>query len=164
MNTLTRPYRWFGLEIHGRRYAIDFNCINTVFYQPGDHDQADRAVVEKGPFLGIRGLMVHEGSPVFLLPPSRLFASATGPLDAAEHDGGGASADAPASWVVIFNGDSISSVGIRAERASGPFRMQPEMAEAEAFAKKEIQHLDQWWTVVRLRPNVMEDLQGEGNE
>ncbi|NBW01953.1 MAG: hypothetical protein EBR85_09780, partial [Betaproteobacteria bacterium] len=90
MNTLTRPYRWFGLEIHGRRYAIDFNCINTVFYQPGDHHQADRAVVEKGPFLGIRGLMVHEGSPVFLLPPSRLFASATGPLDAAEHDGGAA--------------------------------------------------------------------------
>jgi hypothetical protein len=163
MNTLTRPYRWFGLEIHGRRYAIDFNCINTVFYQPGDHDEADRAVVEKGPFLGIRGLMVHEGSPVFLLPPSRLFTSATGPLDAAEHDGG-AAADAVASWVVIFNGDSISSVGIRVERASGPFRMQPEMAEAEAFSKKEIQHLDQWWTVVRLRPNVMEDLQGEGNE
>ena len=107
--------------------------------------------------------MVHEGAPVFLLPPSRLFASAAGPLDAAEHDTA-ASVEAPASWVVIFNGDSISSVGIRVERASGPFRMQPDMAEADAFAKKEIQHLDQWWTVVRLRPNVMEDLQGDGNE
>jgi len=50
------------------------------------------------------------------------------------------------------------------ERASGPFRMQPDMAEADAFAKKEIQHLDQWWTVVRLRPNLMEDLRGDGNE
>lgn len=163
MNTLTRPYRWFGIEIHGRRYAIDFNCINTVFYQPGDHDQADRTVVEKGPFLGIRGLMVHEGAPVFLLPPSRLFASASGPLDAGEHDTA-ASSDTPAAWVVIFNGDSISSVGIRVERASGPFRMQPDTAEADAFAKKEIQHLDQWWTVVRLRPNLMEDLRGDGNE
>jgi len=163
MNTLTRPYRWFGIEIHGRRYAIDFNCINTVFYQPGDHDQADRTVVEKGPFLGIRGLMVHEGAPVFLLPPSRLFASASGPLDAFEHDTA-ASPETPAAWVVIFNGDSISSVGIRVERASWPFRMQPDMAEADAFAKKEIQHLDQWWTVVRLRPNLMEDLRGDGNE
>jgi hypothetical protein len=163
MNTLTRPYRWFGIEIHGRRYAIDFNCINTVFYQPGDHDQADRTVVEKGPFLGIRGLMVHEGAPVFLLPPSRLFASASGPLDAVEHDTA-ASPETPAAWVVIFNGDSISSVGIRVERASGPFRMQPDMAEVDAFAKKEIQHLDQWWTVVRLRPNLMEDLRGDGNE
>jgi hypothetical protein len=42
--------------------------------------------------------------------------------------------------------------------------MQPDMAEADAFAKKEIRHLDQWWAVVRLRPNVMEDLQGDGNE
>ena len=65
---------------------------------------------------------------------------------------------------MIFNGDSISSVGIRVERASGPFRMQPDMAEADAFAKKEIRHLDQWWAVVRLRPNVMEDLQGDGDE
>ena len=163
MNTLTRPYRWFGLEIHGRRYAIDFNCINTAFYQPTEDHQSSRMAVERGPFLDIRGLLVHEGAPVFLLPPSRLFTSASGLLDPAEHDHQPGDAALP-PWVVIFNGDSLSGVGIRVDRASGPFRMSPEMVEAEAFMKKEIQHLDQWWQVVRLRPNVIEDIQGEHNE
>lgn len=164
MSTLTRPYRWFGLQVGNNRYAIDFHSVATVFYQPADAQESVRAQVESGPFLNIRGLMVHEGAPVFLLSPSRLFTAATGPLDAAEHDPSPA-ADAKAPpWVVIFNGDSLSSVGIRVDHASGPFRLTPELAEADAFHKKEIAHLDQFWTVVRLRPNVMEGMHGDSHE
>lgn len=161
MNHLTRPYRWFGLEIGGNRYAIDFHSVATVFYQPADSQEAVRAQTERGPFLNIRGLLVHEGAPVFLLSPSRLFTAASGPLDPAEHDAAPAANGAPPPWVVIFNGDSLSSVGIRVDHASGPFRLTPELAEADAFAKKEIAHLDHFWTVVRLRPNVMEGMHGE---
>ncbi|MEN9771953.1 MAG: hypothetical protein RJA58_596, partial [Pseudomonadota bacterium] len=42
-------------------------------------------IQDRGPFIGIRGLMVHEGSPVFLLDPSRLFNGVDGPLDAGRH-------------------------------------------------------------------------------
>lgn len=162
MNTLTRPYRWFGLEINGRRYAIDFHSVNTVFYQPKEADPAARAAVEQGPFLNIRGLLVHEGAPVFLLSPSRLFNTARGLLEASEHDPESGS-DAVPPWVVIFNGDSLSGVGIRVDRVSGPFRASPEMSESDAFLKKEIAHLEHTWTVVRLRPNVMEGLNGENS-
>ena len=161
MNNLTRPYRWFGLEIGGNRYAIDFHSVATVFYQPADSQEAVRAQTERGPFLNIRGLLVHEGAPVFLLSQSRLFTSASGPLDPAEHDADSVTHGAAPPWVVIFNGDSLSSVGIRVDHASGPFRLTPELAEADAFARKEIAHLDHFWTVVRLRPNVMEGLHGE---
>jgi hypothetical protein len=164
VNNLTRPYRWFGLEVGGHRYAIDFHSVATVFYQPADSEEAVRAQTERGPFLNIRGLMVHEGSPVFLLPPSRLFTAANGPLEAAEHDQDPvADGGAPPPWVVIFNGDSLSSVGIRVHHASGPFRLTPELAEADAFSKKEIAHMDQFWTVVRLRPNVIEGVHGDAS-
>lgn len=166
MNKLTRPYRWFGLDIGGRHYAIDFQSVNTVFYQPTESDAAVRAASKDSPFSNIRGLIVHEGAPVFLLAPSRLFVSVDGPLDPAEHDAPlpDTSTDKPtvvAPWVVIFRGDSLSGVGIRVDRASGPFRMMPETSEADAFQRGEIQHVDLLWRVVRLRPNVTESLHGE---
>ncbi|MBU3724868.1 MAG: hypothetical protein FGM18_05065 [Burkholderiaceae bacterium] len=164
MNTLTRPYRWFGLEVGGHRYAIDFYSVATVFYQPADGREAARVQAGQGPFLNIRGLLVHEGAPVFLLPPSRLFTSVRGPLESNEHDRyPDADAKAP-PWVVVFNGDSLSSVGIRVDHASGPFRLTPELPEAEAFNKKEIAHLDHFWTVVRLRANAMEGMDGDAHE
>ena len=179
MNKLTRPYRWFGLDIGGRRYAVDFQSVSTVFYQPTQSAAALRAASQDSPFLNIRGLMVHEGAPVFLLSPSRLFMSADGPLDPAEDDApstpeasseaaGETSEDATAStpppvapWVVIFRGDSLSGVGIRVDRASGPFRMVPETSESDAFRQRDIQHIDLSWRVVRLRPNVTESLHGD---
>jgi hypothetical protein len=179
MNKLTRPYRWFGLVIGGRRYAVDFQAVSTVFYQPTESAAALRAASKDSPFLNIRGLMVHEGAPVFLLSPSRLFMSADGPLDPAEDDvpisteppaepsaehPSDMAASPPASvapWVVIFRGDSLSGVGIRVDRASGPFRMVPETSESDAFHQREIRHIDMSWRVVRLRPNVTESLHGE---
>jgi hypothetical protein len=179
MNKLTRPYRWFGLDIGGRRYAVDFQSVSTVFYQPNESAAALRAASKDSPFLNIRGLMVHEGAPVFLLSPSRLFTSADGPLDPAEDnalpvasvppeasaetsvDGSTLSSAPVAPWVVIFRGDSLSGVGIRVDRASGPFRMVPETSESDAFRQGEIQHVDLSWRVVRLRPNVTESLHGE---
>lgn len=164
MKILTRPYRWFGLEVGGNRYAIDFRSVATVFYQPADDRESVSAQSLAGPFSNICGLLVHEGAPVFLLSPSRLFICASGPFQASEHDLNlDASAKAP-PWVVIFNGQSLSSVGIRVDSASGPFRMTPEIAEADAFREKEIAHLGQVWTVVRLRPSVMEGMHGDGDE
>lgn len=164
MKTLTRPYRWFGLEVGGNRYAIDFHSVATVFYQPADDRESAPAQPAPGPFLNIRGLLVHEGAPVFLLSPSRLFASVAGPLQADEHDlVSDPDAKSP-PWVVIFHGHSLSSVGIRVDSASGPFRLTPELAEADAFSRKEIAHLDHFWTVVRLRPNVMEGMNGDSDE
>ncbi len=164
MKTLTRPYRWFGLEVGGNRYAIDFQSVATVFYQPADDREVLRAQSAVGPFLNIRGLLVHEGAPVFLLSPSRLFICASGPLQASEHDLNLDVSAKASPWVVIFNNDSLSSVGIRVDSASGPFRSSPELAEADAFNQKEIAHLDQFWTVVRLRPNVMEGMYGDNHE
>lgn len=161
MNILTRPYRWFGLEIGGHRYAIGFQSVATVFYQPADAQESFRAQADRGPFHNIRGLLVHEGAPVFLLPPSHLFTSVSGPLDAAVHDPSGVAEGSLPPWVVIFHGDSLSSVGIRVDHASGPFRLSPPLVEADAFAQKEISHADHFWTVVRLRSSVMEGFHGE---
>ena len=111
--------------------------------------------------------MVHEGSPVFLLDPSRLFTAVDGALDAALHDQGSPD-QTSGKWIVIFAGDSLSNVGIRVDRASGPFKVATDTAGAAGSAgsvdpsyQKEIRYLDQDWTVVRLRPNVAEGLQGE---
>ncbi len=168
INSLARPVRWFGLELGDRRYAIDFRSVSTVFYQPAETPKEGTAPIQdRVPFIGIRGLMVHEGSPVFLLDPSRLFTAVDGALDAALHDQ--LSPDqASGKWIVIFAGDSLSNVGIRVDRASGPFKVATDTAGAAGSAggidpsyQKEIRYLDQDWTVVRLRPNVAEGLQGE---
>ncbi len=117
-------------------------------------------IQDRGPFIGIRGLMVHEGSPVFLLDPSRLFNGVDGPLDAGRHDQASPD-DASGKWIVIFAGDSLSNVGIRVDRASGPFKVASDSSVSDPQLQKEIRYLDQDWTVVRLRPNVVEGLQGE---
>ncbi len=165
INSLARPVRWFGLELGDRRYAIDFRSVSTVFYQPAEAPKDGTvSIQDRGPFIGIRGLMVHEGSPVFLLDPSRLFNGVEGSLDPSVHD---QPLQDPASgkWVVIFAGDSLSNVGIRVDRASGPFKVAADAAGAAAGVdpsyQKEIRYLDQDWTVVRLRPNVAEGMQGE---
>lgn len=161
INSLARPVRWFGLELGDRRYAIDFRSVSTVFYQPAETPKEGTAPIQdRGPFIGIRGLMVHEGSPVFLLDPSRLFTAVDGALDAALHDQ--ASPDqASGKWIVIFAGDSLSNVGIRVDRASGPFKVPVDSNDVDPAYQKVIRYLDQDWTVVRLRPNVAEGLQGE---
>jgi hypothetical protein len=162
INSLARPVRWFGLELGDRRYAIDFRSVSTVFYQPAETPKEGAVLIQdRGPFIGIRGLMVHEGSPVFLLDPSRLFNGVDGPLDAGRHDQVSPDQES-GKWIVIFAGDSLSNVGIRVDRASGPFKVAADTAAGvDPNFQKEIQYLDQNWTVVRLRPNVVEGLQGE---
>ncbi len=161
INSLARPVRWFGLELGDRRYAIDFRSVSTVFYQPAETPKEGAVMIQdRGPFMGIRGLMVHEGSPVFLLDPSRLFNGVDGPLDAGRHDQTSPD-DASGKWIVIFTGDSLSNVGIRVDRASGPFKVALDSSVSDPQLQKEIRYLDQDWTVVRLRPNVVEGLQGE---
>jgi hypothetical protein len=161
INSLARPVRWFGLELGDRRYAIDFRSVSTVFYQPAETPKEGAVMIQdRGPFIGIRGLMVHEGSPVFLLDPSRLFNGVDGPLDAGRHDQASPD-DASGKWIVIFAGDSLSNVGIRVDRASGPFKVASDSSVSDPQLQKEIRYLDQDWTVVRLRPNVVEGLQGE---
>ena len=155
--------RWFALEVGDQRYALDLGSVRTVFYQPLSEPSGEenRAPNLSSVFLNVRSVIVHEGAPVFLLSPSQVFSCNELPLDPEVHNlANVAATELP--WVVILQGDSLSSVGVRVGRASGPFRLTEEsITGGTADGSPRISQGGQRWLAVRSRARFMDGLYGD---
>ena len=162
MDPLGHHLRWFALEVGEQRYALDLVSVRTMFYQPlleSGHDEGDVKNLSSI-FLNVRSVIVHEGAPVFLLSPSQLFSCQDEPLDARQHDS--ADSDLSLPWVVILRGDSLSSVGLRVSRASGPFRLSDDSLNGDSQGTSPIiTHGGQQWLPVRVRTRFVDSLYGD---
>ena len=162
LNPLGHHQRWFALEVGEHRYALDLASVRTMFYQPlsesgGDEGEATNL---SSVFLNVRSVIVHEGAPVFLLSPSQLFSCQEEPLDARQYDSAESALTLP--WVVILRGDSLSSVGLRVSRASGPFRLTDDSVTSDAQGSSPmITHGGQQWLAVRVRTRFVDSLYGD---
>lgn len=155
--------RWFALEVGTQRYALDLGSVRTVFYQPLSEppEGETRAPNLTSVFLNVHSVIVHEGAPVFLLSPSQVFSCNEAPLDPEAHNlDRVAATELP--WVVILQGDSLSSVGVRVGRASGPFRLTEESITGGAEdGIPTIAQGGQRWLAVRSRARFMDGLYGD---
>lgn len=162
LNPLSHHQRWFALEVGEHRYALDLASVRTMFYQPLSESGGDEGEAKNlsSVFLNVRSVIVHEGAPVFLLSPSQLFSCQEEPLDARQHDSAESALTLP--WVVILRGDSLSSVGLRVSRASGPFRLTDDSVTSDAQGSSPmITHGGQQWLAVRVRTRFVDSLYGD---
>jgi len=162
MDPLSHHHRWFALEVGEQRYALDLASVRTMFYQPllDSGDDEGEAKNLSSIFLNVRSVIVHEGAPVFLLSPSQLFSCQEEPLDAREHHSAESARSLP--WVVILRGDSLSSVGLRVRRASGPFRLADDSLNGDSpGSSPRITHGGQQWLAVRVRTRFVDSLYGD---
>ena len=137
---LAATLRWFGLEIGQARLAVECSEVASVFTQ-----SAGRAAPTELPFGNAQELLVHEGRPLLVLAPHDLFEQSDGSALAY------AATEGQGDWVVAMKTPEGCSIGIRADRASGPFRTAADGATTPSGL---IEHNGQSWTLVRTRsPN-----------
>lgn len=111
--------QWLGFEVDQNKLAIPLGLVTSVFYSPPETDK------QKHPY----GLEVHEGAPIFLLPPERL-------LDFTYSRPPSLIQNPVLSWVIVLKTNEDAAVGFRVENTFGPF-------EAHVNSDLSIQYGDQ---------------------
>ena len=96
--------QWLGFEVDQYKLAIPLGLVASVFYSPPDTDK------HKHPY----GLEVHEGAPIFLLPPERL-------LECEFERSPSLLQNQMLPWVIVLKTNEDAAVGFRVEKTFGPF-------------------------------------------
>lgn len=147
-------FRWLGLEVSGGAYAIDLASVATVF-----HESAEAAspltTGAKRPFLNLHGLMIRNGQPLFLLPAADLL-SAENPLSFGQDVFTANPNQSLPPWVVVLTAltPDGAQLGLRVDRASGPFRTEL-IPSKNSSPPVEIEHMQRRWTIARLNPELL---------
>ncbi len=130
--------RWFGLEIGATRLAVQSTEVATVIVRPA----AEFKPVQ--PLESVRELLVHEGAPLVILSARDVFEGLVdADPDLTQRWGEG-------QWVLILKTDQDCKIGVRLNRAVGPFRF--DAAESNDAQPLAIEHSGHSWQRVRVRP------------
>lgn len=121
MHNQQEHQQWLGFEVDGHKMALPLGSVASVFHS-----------VANTQLEGAYGLEVHEGVPVFLLSPEKLFDLSLGLISANA---------SPSSWVIVLRTDEDAHIGFRVQKTIGPFH-------AIKNELNQIEHLEQILNVV----------------
>jgi hypothetical protein len=113
--------QWLGFEVDQYKLAIPLGLVASVFYSPPNTE------IQKNPY----GLEVHEGAPIFLLPPERLL------VWGFEHSRS-LLQNRILPWVIVLKTNEDASVGFRVEKTFGPFESPLNMDRSVHYGDQEL--------------------------
>lgn len=121
--TVTAHARWFGLEIGALRLAIDSGSVANMFvrarashFGPSLEQDPGPVLSPAFPVMNVQEILVHEGRPLLIFSAHDLLEYA---------DGRELARPSPISsgdWIVVLKTEASCSLGLRVDRAAGPFR------------------------------------------